>query len=531
MIVQYKSKSKKEKALDKIKNKTDKEELSLEIKGEVDDDLNMVLIKSENKSTKELIEEFEDDDDVEFVEPNFKRELTFAPNDTYFPLQWPHINTGQTVDGAAGTSDADIDSTDAWDIESNSATDTIVAVIDDGVEHNHADLINNMWDGTSCVDDLGAVIVGGCPNHGWDYESLDNDPYGEEHGTFIASIIAGENNNGVGVTGLSRYNNIKIMALKFDFTVFTELKSLNFAKNNGAKVINASFTGTDFSQAEINFIESFDGIFVAAAGNTSNNNDAAPAYPCSYNSANIICVGSSDQNDNMSSFSNYGATTVDIVAPGENIIGRYLGTYYVGDGTSFAAPLVTGTAALLFSANPSLSFGAIKNNIISSGDSFVELGEKTVFGKRLNINNAYQLSIAEEEEPAPIPEPTPEPIVEDNSAYEETKATDFELYKKYLSYLKHKKYKDYKKYKKAKEKYAFKNSAEKIYAKADYDLYRKTSNPKYYENYKKYKDYKNKYASLKKYAKYGKYSKYNKSIYGNYGSSEYKAGYERYLAY
>ncbi|KKP58365.1 MAG: Peptidase, S8/S53 family, partial [Candidatus Moranbacteria bacterium GW2011_GWF1_34_10] len=141
---------------------------------------------------------------VEFVEPNFKRELTFAPNDTYFPLQWPHINTGQTVDGAAGTSDADIDSTDAWDIESNSATDTIVAVIDDGVEHNHADLINNMWDGTSCVDDLGAVIVGGCPNHGWDYESLDNDPYGEEHGTFIASIIAGENNNGVGVTGLSR---------------------------------------------------------------------------------------------------------------------------------------------------------------------------------------------------------------------------------------------------------------------------------------------------------------------------------------
>lgn len=114
---------------------------------------------------------------------------------------------------------------------------------------------------------------------------------------------------------------------------------------------------------------------------------------------------------------------------------------------------------------------------------------------------------------------------------EELRATDLGLYEKYEKYLKYKKYKDYKEYKEAKEKYAFKNSTQRIAAKKAYDLYKETKNQKYYEDYNKYKKYKNKYKPLTKYAKYGKYSKYNKSTYKKYGSSEYKAGYERYKNY
>lgn len=109
--------------------------------------------------------------------------------------------------------------------------------------------------------------------------------------------------------------------------------------------------------------------------------------------------------------------------------------------------------------------------------------------------------------------------------------SDFSLYEKYEKYLKYKKYKNYKEYKEAKEKYAFESSTERIASKKAYDLYKKTNNPKYYEDYNKYKKYKNKYKPLTKYAKYGKYSKYNKSSYKKYGGSEYKAGHERYKNY
>lgn len=120
---------------------------------------------------------------------------------------------------------------------------------------------------------------------------------------------------------------------------------------------------------------------------------------------------------------------------------------------------------------------------------------------------------------------------DENTASDQELENDLDLYEKYQKYEKYKKYKKYKEYKEAKEKYAFKNSTERIAAKKSYELYKQTKNPKYYTEYNKYKKYKNKYKPLTKYAKYGKYSKYNKSSYKNYGSGEYKAGYERYKNY
>jgi hypothetical protein len=224
-------------------------------------------------------------------------------------------------------------------------------VIDSGVLYDHLDLDGNMWDGSvSCRDEDNIAIVGGCPNHCWDYENNDNDPYeeydaendGSGHGTFVSGIVAAETDNNTGISGLSYNNKTKIMALRFGFNTFSEIDAINFAKNNGAKIINASFIGENYSQFEKDAIDSFDGVFVAAAGNggsddVGDNIDIAPGYPASYTSSNIITVAATDQNDALTPFSNYGSTSVDIAAPGKNLTSTYNSTtypYMISSGTS-----------------------------------------------------------------------------------------------------------------------------------------------------------------------------------------------------
>ncbi|MDY0302385.1 MAG: S8 family serine peptidase [Candidatus Moranbacteria bacterium] len=394
VIVKYKD-SKRQKSFEN-KIKENKRYSDLEIKNKINNKRNISLLKDRSKKTEELINELKNNPDIEIIEPNFKRSKFFTPSDAYFSYQWSLRNTGQSIEEVFGTLDADIDADEMWDIESLASTETIVAVIDDGVDYNHPDLINNMWDGSSCVDESENPIIGGCPNHGWDYQNNDNDPYFNEHGTFVSSIIASQSDNSSGIAGISRYNKIKVMAIKFDFEdTFSELRAIDFAINNGAKVINASYGGDGYSQIEKNLIESFNGIFVAASGNLSNNNDAYPQYPCSYNSANIICVASSDQNDNLSDFSNYGPTTVDIMAPGENMIGVYLGTYYIGAGTSIATPLVAGTTALLYAHDPGASINKIRETLLKSSDHFSD-NTTIACGRRLNTKKSLNSLIFNE---------------------------------------------------------------------------------------------------------------------------------------
>lgn len=224
----------------KEKAKDLEEEKGLTDKGIVPE-LNMKLLHSVNKNTEELITELENDPNVEYVEPNYIKKITHTPNDTYFNNQWALNNTGQT----GGTSDADIDSPEAWDGENN--TDKIiVAVLDTGVRYTHEDLVNNMWNGsTGCNDENNNPIPGGCPNHGWDFQNDDNNPLDDDgHGTFISGIIAGESNNSKGISGSSRYNDIEIMAVKIgssSISVFDEIKGINFANNNGAEKTVGSF--------------------------------------------------------------------------------------------------------------------------------------------------------------------------------------------------------------------------------------------------------------------------------------------------
>ncbi len=281
---------------------------------------NISLVEiTDNKTVEQKIAELRKDSRVESVQPNFQYYPSgISTNDTYKDALWGLDNTGQAVGGISGTSDADIDGPEAWAIHEGAGS--IVAVIDTGVAYNHPDLSSSMWDGSECKDDNGYTL-GGC-NHGYDYE--DNDltplPTSHSHGTHVAGIIAAAKNNNAGIIGVAP--SAKIMALKSSLSTIDNVKSINFAKQNGAKIINASWTGSGNDDDLKAAIESFPGIFITAAGNSGANNDeAVHQYPCDFPSEKIICVAATTQSDALAPFSNYGTSSgsVDVGAPGMNI--------------------------------------------------------------------------------------------------------------------------------------------------------------------------------------------------------------------
>ncbi len=308
---------------------------------------NLTVFKIKGKEAIEpAIARLKADPDVEYVQPNYQYYPSdITTNDTSRGLLWGLDNTAQSVNGISGSSDADIDAPEAWVIsEATTSTSVIVAVIDSGVAYNHPDLLANMWSGTGCVDENGAVL-GGC-NHGYDFEDNDKTPLPStsSHGTHIAGTIAAVKGNGLGIMGVAPQ--AKIMAMKTSFTTVDNVKSINFAKQNGAKVINASWgcyvlpdqggthadctgSGNYGDQALSDAIAGFPGLFIAPAGNGDGDSDASGdnhdsgqtlhSYPCDLTLSNIICVAATDQNDSLATFSNYGATSVDVGAPGTNI--------------------------------------------------------------------------------------------------------------------------------------------------------------------------------------------------------------------
>ncbi len=345
-----------------------------------------------------------------YAELDYELELLAVPSDSRFSELWGLNNTGQT----GGNLDADIDAPEAWDIETGSSG-VVVAVTDTGVYYTHSDLQDNMWVNTgeipgNGIDDDGNGYIDDI--YGYDTGDNDGDPLDDSvsvyagHGTHVAGTIGAVGNNGIGVTGICW--DVAIMAVKIadaNGSMWTDaaVAGIQYATENAADVMNASWGGYSFSQAVYDAIEAAEDegiLFVAGAANDAIDNDAVPFYPASYDLDNIISVMATNHADQITYYSNYGATTVDLAAPGgeQSYTSDPCGIlstvpqngYDFYQGTSMASPHVAGACAFLLSADPTLSYTDVKQILLTTVDPIEGLDGLCVSGGRLNIYNAVQ---------------------------------------------------------------------------------------------------------------------------------------------
>jgi subtilisin family serine protease len=359
---------------------------------------------------------------VLYAEPNAVRSAFLRPNDPYFRELWAMENTGQSIRGAAGSPDADSDVAEAWDAGIGGGT--VVAVIDTGVDGGHPDLAANMWrnagesgagrEANGLDDDLNGQADDW---RGWDFVSADNDPADANgHGTHVSGTIAGDRGNGVGVAGIA--DGARILPLRvLDGTgsgrVSDVILAYAYAFQMGARVVNLSLGSTSSSRAERDAIAAFPTmLFVAAAGNggadgVGDDNDALATYPCAYLLPNVVCVAASDNRDALAGFSNYGATSVDLAAPGVSIASTWPGGGYSwSSGTSMATPHVSGAAALLWAAAPGSLPTDISSSLLSGTDAKPAFTGRTGTGGRLNVLRSLRM-VADVGVGAPAPAPEP----------------------------------------------------------------------------------------------------------------------------
>jgi subtilisin family serine protease len=330
---------------------------------------------------------------VEFVEPNYVLRAQRIPNDRNFSDQWGLRNVGH-FGGKAG---ADISATAAWDV--TTASNAIVAVVDTGVSYKHPDLAGNAWknpgdlangqddDGDGFSDDV----------YGADFFADDSNPDDDGgHGTHVAGIIGAQGNNATGVTGVNW--DVNVMALKFldengEGNTADAANAIDYAVAHGARIVNASWGGPSYSQALYGAIRRAGErgtMVVAAAGNEGVNADTKPDYPAAFDLPNIVSVAATDRGDQLLDFSNYGAKSVDLGAPGDDVLSTVPTLsdptgYASFSGTSMAAPFVSGAAALYLSKFPQASVDQIKAALLQSVDRLPTLAGKTVSGGRLNL--------------------------------------------------------------------------------------------------------------------------------------------------
>ena len=365
-------------------------------------------------------------DGVLYAEPNAIRRASLRPDDLHYSLLWGLENTGQAIRGTAGSIDADTDAGDAWDAGIGGGG--AVAVIDSGVDLAHPDLAANAWrnpgesgsgrESNGLDDDLNGRVDDW---RGWDFVAGDSDPADENgHGTHVAGTIAALRGNGVGVAGVadgSRLMALRVLNAQGTGSVAGVILAYGYAARAGAKVVNLSLGSSSASQAESDAIAANPGVlFVAAAGNggddgIGDDNDLYPEYPCAYPLPNVVCVAASDNRDRLATFSNYGDLSVDLAAPGVDIVSTLPGDRYGwASGTSMATPHVSGAAALLWAASPGASAAQIKSALTAGADPVAAFAGRTVSGGRLNVLSSLRLvadvTLAP---PAPAPSPAPSP--------------------------------------------------------------------------------------------------------------------------
>ena len=357
----------------------------------------------EGMTVEEAIKRLKLEQHVALVEPNHRRKVHTTPDDP----QWSSLWALQKIKMPF-----------AWEVTQGS-TQITVAVLDTGVYALHPDLAENLWANageTNCsdgIDNDGNGKVDDC--RGWNfYDSTNNTDDDDGHGTHVAGIIGATGNNSLGVTGVAW--RVKIMPVRFigagGGSVSDEILGIEYAVQNGARIINASFgCDTDYPEDCAFSVSEYEAIraardagvlFVAAAGNGWNNNDGdVHNYPSSYcidttvgsdtypGLANIIAVAGTDTEDNLADYSNWGAMSVHIAAPGSGILSTSVNPSYTSmSGTSMAAGFVSGAAALLLAVKPGATFGEVKTTLLQSVDPVPGLDSIVSSAGRLNVYKA-----------------------------------------------------------------------------------------------------------------------------------------------
>ena len=342
---------------------------------------------------------------VEVVEPDYRRHLSaHTPSD-------PRVGELYYFNNISATT--------AFSASPSGNPPVVVAILDDGVYYDHPDLAGRLWtnvdeiygdsidnDGNGYVDDV----------FGYDFANRDaiprpdfsiEDNSWESHGTHLAGTIAATRDNGIGIAGMS--GNVELMVCKFfgngpnGGSISGVTEGINYAVNNGAKLINCSFGGTGKSLAEeraIEYARSRGVLLVCAAGNGTNNEDIFSTYPGSFPQNNVISVAASDRNDNLTSFSNFGSVNVDLAAPGAGILSTVvMGTpnaprasYESWSGTSMAAPIVTGAIATILDQSPDLTVAELRSALLRSVDPISNLTNRVASGGRLNVSRFLTVS-------------------------------------------------------------------------------------------------------------------------------------------
>jgi hypothetical protein len=322
---------------------------------------------------------------VRYAEPDFILAKSVTPDDPSYNVQY-----------ALGSSSDGISAPTAWGQHTSCS---LVGELDTGVQYNHPDLTGNVWhnpheiagnnvddDHNGYVDDYYGVNI---------EKGRDSGSDGDGHGTHVAGIMAGHGNNATGISGecwSAQVMPIRFMNDQGKGTTSDAIAGIDYAIHMHAKIVNCSFGSSASSSALQDAVTSAQDagvLLVVAAGNDSQSIDSTPEYPAAYTNGNILTVAATDSAGNLASFSNYGAKSVDVGAPGDNIYSTYLtSTYKYLSGTSMASPMVAAAAAMLHAHFTKLTYSQIRSTLKASVDPDPALQGKTVTGGRLDLAKA-----------------------------------------------------------------------------------------------------------------------------------------------